>query len=93
MGRYWRRDLRQKPLDLGFPRAFLASARYHRLKIVESEYDNRKIASDRTDDESAFLAPYLTLMQENALRREYELRKCSIACAALCGKVPNEAQC
>jgi transposase len=35
----------------------------------------RSYPSDVTDDEWAFLAPYLTLMREDASQREYPLRE------------------
>ena len=45
---------------------------------------NRKpYPSDVSDDEWAFVAPYLTLMTEDAPQREYSLREVFNACAGL----------
>ncbi|MFZ1042044.1 MAG: transposase, partial [Anaerolineales bacterium] len=37
--------------------------------------EKRRYPSDVTDDEWAFIAPYLTLMKEEAPQREYSLRE------------------
>ncbi|MFZ1040175.1 MAG: transposase, partial [Anaerolineales bacterium] len=37
--------------------------------------EKQRYPSDVTDDEWAFIAPYLTLMKEEAPQREYSLRE------------------